>query len=144
VAVATILWPKSGGISPKLGMEQSIYTDKILKVRTVKGLSQEYMAQQLGLSDQSAYSKIEKGKSRLDLPLLEAIAKVFDMTAPELLAFDEKAYFSQCTGAMGVHSHNTYHAASAKERELYEARIAALEGEVSFLRAELEARRAQG
>ena len=122
-------------------MEENVYGKKILTVRNAKGYSQEYMAQKLGLSDQSAYSKIEKGKTRLDLPMLEAIAKIFEMSAPELLAFDEKAFFSQCTGAIGVHSHNTYHAASEKERDLYEARIKHLEGEVEFLRKELEAQR---
>lgn len=39
---------------------------------------------------------------------------------------------------MGVNSHNEYHAASNKERELYEAMIKQLKEENAFLRKQLD------
>jgi XRE family transcriptional regulator, regulator of sulfur utilization len=123
-------------------MEKSnVYGEKCRKVRVLRGYSQDYMAQKLGLRDPKAYSRYETGETAMTLPMLEAIAEVFEMeSAAHLMSFDDKAFFSQCTGAMGVHSQNTYNAASEKERELYEARIRHLEEEVLFLREQLKVR----
>jgi len=41
---------------------------KIKKLRELKNLTQEYMAEQLGMKNQSSYSKLESGET--DIPYL--------------------------------------------------------------------------
>ncbi len=49
-------------------------SEKLRKLRIEKGYSQEYMAAKLGLS-QSAYSKIERGKTKLTIERLERLSE---------------------------------------------------------------------
>ncbi len=51
---------------------------KIREIRDQKGWSQEYVANQLGIS-QSQYSKLEKGISVMTLPTLEKICNLFEI-----------------------------------------------------------------
>lgn len=113
------------------------YLEKIRDVQKAKGFDNHNMASRLGLSDQTSWSKIINGKTMLTLPLLLAIARVFEMSAPQLLNFDKSKYFSYCTDNLNVHGHNIYNAASAKERELYEARIKELHDQIDELKAEV-------
>jgi len=115
-------------------MERNPYGEKIRKIRGLRGYSQEYMAEKLGLSSPKAYGRYETGEAKLDMPHLEAISKVFDMQLNELLSFDEKVLFHQCNDNNVVGMHNTYHEASAKEREQLLERIKHLEEEVIHLR----------
>jgi len=110
---------------------------RISKVRRLKGYSEDYVAQRLGIS-QRQYSRYETGESAPAPEKLALICEVLEVTEQDLRNFDERAFFSHCTGAMGVNSHNEYHAASNKERELYEAMIAQLKEENAFLRKQLE------
>jgi transcriptional regulator with XRE-family HTH domain len=119
-------------------MQHNPYGEKIRKVRDLRGYSQEYMAEQLGMSSQKQYGRYETGETKLDMDHLEAIAKVLDMSVPELLSFDEKVFFNQCTQQHVFGSHNTYHEASGKERELLMERVRHLESEVEYLRKQLE------
>lgn len=72
------------------------------------------------------------------MALLEQVAKLFEMTVPEVLSFDEKMFFQQCNGLVGVNNNSTYNGMPDKERELYEARIRALEDVVAELRKDKE------
>lgn len=58
---------------------------RIRKRREEKGLSQENMAEMLGVN-QSTYAKIETGVIRLSLPRLEGIAKALDCSINDLLS----------------------------------------------------------
>jgi transcriptional regulator with XRE-family HTH domain len=62
--------------------------EKIRMVRTTKGLSQENLAEMLGIS-LVAYSKIERNETEVGYNRLEQIAKVFDMKVHELAAIGE-------------------------------------------------------
>lgn len=119
-------------------MEHKPYGDKIRKVRTLRGYSQQYMADQLGLNSQKQYGRYETGETKLDLEILEAIAKVLDMRVADLLSFDEKVFFAHCNQANPFSSHNTYHEASEKERELLHQQVENLKSEVGYLRKQLE------
>jgi len=109
----------------------------IRKVRELKGYSQEYMAQTLEIS-QKQYSRIEKNETELTLTKLEAIGKVLEVTSQQLLGFDEKFIFQNCENAFG--NNQNYYAYSGKERELFEKRIVHLEGEILFLRNQIESK----
>jgi len=69
--------------------------EKIRQLREQHQLSQENMADKLGMSG-TGYAKIERGEVRSNLPRLEQISEVFDMDICELLSYgeNEKVYFN--------------------------------------------------
>lgn len=58
--------------------------EKIKKIRELKDLSQEQVAEKLGLAT-SSYSKIERGVTNISLTRLEEIAQIFNINATDLL-----------------------------------------------------------
>lgn len=84
--------------------------DNIRKFREQKQWSQEYMAEQLGLS-KSGYAKIERGESRPSLDRLEQITAVFGIGMTDLFS-DERQ--SICLiSENSQHSSNYYHSDNA-------------------------------
>lgn len=65
---------------------------KIKSVRELKNYTQEYMAEQLDLS-QPAYNKLESGKTVLTYEKLEEIAHVLDVSPEAIIGFDSQVYF---------------------------------------------------
>ena len=63
-------------------------TDKIRKLRSVKNISQEFVANALKI-DTSSYYRLESGISPLSVERLEIISAVFGMSMCELLSFGE-------------------------------------------------------
>ncbi|MBU0487494.1 MAG: helix-turn-helix transcriptional regulator [Bacteroidetes bacterium] len=61
--------------------------ESIKKVRKNKGFVQQIMADKLGLS-LSAYSNIESGKADVNMTRITEIAKIFEMTAVELITLN--------------------------------------------------------
>lgn len=107
----------------------------IRKIRELRGFSQEYISQQLEIS-QRQLSRIENNETDISISKLEAISTVLNVTITQLLGFDEKFIFQNCENAFG--NNQNYYAFSDKEREQYETRISHLEKEISFLRKQLE------
>ncbi|CEN51205.1 Transcriptional regulator, Cro/CI family (fragment) [Capnocytophaga canimorsus] len=64
-----------------------IFLINIRKKRIEKGISQEMMASELGIS-QSAYAKIENGQQRLPTRMLMRIANILDVPIDSL--FEKK------------------------------------------------------
>ncbi|WAC11858.1 helix-turn-helix domain-containing protein [Dyadobacter pollutisoli] len=62
-------------------------SEKIRQIRLQKGLSQENMADMLGLST-TAYGDMERGRTELSVSRLENVAKLLDVPLHELLGFD--------------------------------------------------------
>ncbi|ULJ60947.1 helix-turn-helix domain-containing protein [Wielerella bovis] len=58
--------------------------EKIRRIREINNISQETMAEKLGLSP-STYSKMERGLTNITLQRLEEIAQIFQMNVTELL-----------------------------------------------------------
>ena len=106
---------------------------KIRQLRELKGFSQEYMAQQMRISQRS-YSKLERQETRLDWKRIAEIAAIFDMDPMDLIAFDDNQIFKPETiSAVELHQHQL----PDKLVEQYEKRIKALEDEIQFLRTQL-------
>ncbi|MFT6166127.1 MAG: transcriptional regulator with XRE-family HTH domain [Vicingaceae bacterium] len=106
------------------------------KVRELKGFTQEYMASELEISQRN-YSRLEKDEVELTLSRLSKISEILEVTPSQILGFDEKFFFSNCDNAYGATNQNNY-SFSEKEREQYESQINHLNGEVVFLRNQLE------
>jgi transcriptional regulator with XRE-family HTH domain len=64
-------------------------SEKIRQLRLQRELSQENMADMLGLST-TAYGDMERGRTELSFSRLESIAKLLDVSLPALLGFETK------------------------------------------------------
>jgi transcriptional regulator with XRE-family HTH domain len=104
---------------------------KLKQLRELKNFTQEYMANQLGLSTR-AYSKIETGETQLTINRLNEIAEILGIDPIEILGFDHQNIFNNCTqeGNIGINHINI----PEKLLEQYEKRIQQLESEILFLR----------
>ncbi|TAF11786.1 MAG: XRE family transcriptional regulator [Flavobacteriia bacterium] len=67
--------------------------NKIKQIRELKNYTQEYVAQQLGLSTR-AYSKIETGETQLTINRLNEISAILEVQPMEVLGFDDKKVFN--------------------------------------------------
>ena len=65
---------------------------KIKKIRELKNLTQEYMANQLDISLR-AYSKIESGETQLTIKRVNQISRILDISGIDLLNFSEEKVF---------------------------------------------------
>ena len=66
---------------------------KIKKLRELKNLTQDYMANQLGVT-QSAYSKMENGEVDIPFSRIEDIAKIFTIQPEDIITFNENIVFN--------------------------------------------------
>jgi transcriptional regulator with XRE-family HTH domain len=68
---------------------------KIKKIREIRNYTQEYMAEQLCIS-QVSYCRIEKSQTKIDLERFEKIAGILDISPVFLLQFNENDLFKCC------------------------------------------------
>ena len=108
---------------------------KLKTLRELKNLTQEHMAEQLGLTTR-AYSKIESGETQLTINRLNEISAILGVDPIEALGFDHQNIFNNCKqdGNYNTIGTSTYQMPD-KLIEQYEKRIQQLESEVIFLRA---------
>ncbi|MEP6805618.1 helix-turn-helix transcriptional regulator [Flavobacterium sp. FlaQc-47] len=102
--------------------------NKIKSIRELKNYTQEYMADQLGVT-QAGYSKIEKGKTILSYIKLVEIARILEVSVEDVISFDSQRYFNSFNkvrgnnnGSIQINSDNT-----ATLKALYEDKIKLLE-----------------
>lgn len=62
-----------------------MYGEKIKTIRELRGFSQEYVADQLGMA-QNSYSKIETGQTRLLADTLRAVSEILGVSATDILS----------------------------------------------------------
>lgn len=105
-------------------------SNKIRLFREIKGLSQEAIATQLGISQQ-AYQKIENGTTRLDLERANLIAQELNLELDFLLNFNLANYWYNCT-LSGNETNNTN--IPPELISAYERQIESLKNEIEFLR----------
>ena len=107
--------------------------EKIKQKRKERGYSQDYMANQLGITT-SAYSKIERGETRIDIDRLKQLSETLETDVIDLLS-DENVVIAY----NGDHSVNGYHATQTNhidedQRKDWNRMFEHLEGEVTTLR----------
>lgn len=78
-------------------------SEKIKKVRQLKGYKQEYMADKLGVS-QKQYSMYENIDANLEWHTIEKIATALDIDAVKLVGFDETQIFNNCNQSGNIFS----------------------------------------
>lgn len=102
---------------------------KIKKLREIKGLKQDYMADQLHISQQS-YSNIENGKIDVPFSKIENIAEVLGVKMEDLIAFDER-YILNNYGENKGHQ-VVYSAFPLEMKQLYEDKVKLLEEKIKL------------
>ena len=107
---------------------------RIRKIRQLRDYSQEYMGEQLGIT-QKGYSAIELGETTLTLERLDEIARVLEVTINELMSFDEKVLFNNQQNSGNLY--NTLYG-NITNGELYEKMLKQFETENIFLKKQIE------
>ncbi len=122
-------------------MEITKVASNIKKFRELKSFTQEYMANNLNIS-QAAYSKIEKGDTNLTLSKLDTIAKTLEVDINNILDFDEKMFFNISNNQNDNNQYTTQNGVVFgdfdKERKLYDDQINLLKDENKHLKEEVE------
>ena len=107
---------------------------KIKQIRELKNVSQEFVANKLGLSIR-AYSKIETGETQLTINRLNEISEALGVDPIEVLGFDERQVFNNCKQEGNYNTIGTTHLNfPEKLMQQYEKTIAVLEDEVKLLK----------
>lgn len=110
---------------------------KIKGIRELKNLTQEYMAEQLDIS-QAAYSKLEKGTTKISQDKLHKIAEVLEVNPEDITDFDNKRVLNSINNVKGNNSGNINYNDQDIIRKLYEDKIALLEKLLSKAEEEIE------
>ena len=106
--------------------------NKIKKLRELKGFKQEYMAERLGITQQS-YSKLESDKGDIPFSRIEQLADIFEMKPEDIVAFDEKYIFNNYgTQHCGLNN-GVFNNFPQELKQLYEDKIKLLEEKVAWL-----------
>jgi transcriptional regulator with XRE-family HTH domain len=107
---------------------------KIKQIRELKNVSQEFIANKLGLSIR-AYSKIETGETQLTINRLNEISKALGVDPIEVLGFDDRQVFNNCKQEGNYNTIGTTHLNfPEKLMQQYEKTIAVLEDEIKLLK----------
>jgi transcriptional regulator with XRE-family HTH domain len=106
--------------------------NKIKKLRELKGFKQEYMAERLGITQQS-YSKLESDKGDIPFSRIEQLADIFEMKPEDLVAFDEKMVFNVYGQQNCGYLHGNQINFPEQLKQLYEDKIKFLEEKVAWL-----------
>ncbi|KAB1064071.1 helix-turn-helix domain-containing protein [Salibacter halophilus] len=106
--------------------------NKIRKIRELKSLSQEHLADKLDMTV-SGYSRIERDEVSVSLDKLSVISETLGVSIEELLSFDEKTVFNNFGNA---HDDSfTYRSDSEKLVEAYKSQIDFLKEEIKYLKS---------
>jgi transcriptional regulator with XRE-family HTH domain len=106
---------------------------KIKKLRELKNLTQDHMAQELGVT-QGAYSRMELGETEVTYSKLERIADILQMKPEEIITFNENMVFNIMHNDVGNGLVINNNQLSEGEKNLYLQQIDLLKEEVAYLK----------
>jgi len=116
----------------KFRLMETLVHIKIKETRVLKGFSQQYMADQLNIS-QMAYSKIERNKTQLNWDKLNKLAKILAVNIWDLI--DDKKEINE--NDLGNQSPDEVVLLLKQLFHKHEYQINALKEEIKFLREQL-------
>jgi transcriptional regulator with XRE-family HTH domain len=110
---------------------------KIKKLRELKNLTQEHMANSIGIS-QGAYSRMELGETEITYTKLEKISEELGMKPEEVIAFNESVVFNVMNNQTGNGLVINNSQLSEAEKNLFEQQIILLKEENTHLKKVIE------
>lgn len=110
---------------------------KIKKLRELKNLTQEHMANSIGIT-QGAYSRMELGESEITYSKLEKISEELGMKPEEIIAFNESVVFNVMNNQTGNGLIINNGQLLEMEKNLFEQQIILLKEENSHLKKVIE------
>ncbi|MFA7448544.1 MAG: helix-turn-helix transcriptional regulator [Weeksellaceae bacterium] len=110
-----------------------VRSEQIRRLRREKDLSQEYMAEILGLS-QSQYSRIESGESRINLDKANRIAEILNVNPQKILSYYNQKQFNAFWNHDSINLIKKLD--NDQERQLYIDQIKELKADKEFLKSE--------
>jgi transcriptional regulator with XRE-family HTH domain len=110
---------------------------KIKKLRELKNLTQEHMANSIGIS-QGAYSRMELGETEITYSKLEKISEELGLKPEEIIAFNESVVFNVMNNQTGTGLVINNSQLSDGEKNLYEQQILLLKEENTHLKKVIE------
>ena len=111
--------------------------NKIKKLRELKNLTQEHMANSIGIS-QGAYSRMELGETEITYSKLEKISEELGLKPEEIIAFNESVVFNVMNNQTGTGLVINNSQLSDGEKNLYEQQILLLKEENTHLKKVIE------
>jgi transcriptional regulator with XRE-family HTH domain len=118
-------------------MENLKIGHKIKKLRELKNLTQEHMANSIGIT-QGAYSRMELGESEITYSKLEKISEELGMKPEEIIAFNESVVFNVMNNQTGNGLIINNGQLLEMEKNLFEQQIILLKEENSHLKKVIE------
>jgi transcriptional regulator with XRE-family HTH domain len=118
-------------------MENLKIGHKIKKLRELKNLTQEHMANSLGIS-QGAYSRMELGETEITYSKLEKISEELGMKPEVIIAFNESMVFNVMNNQTGNGLVINNNLISEIEKTHFEQQILLLKEENSHLKQVIE------
>jgi transcriptional regulator with XRE-family HTH domain len=110
--------------------------NNIRRFREMRGYSQDYMANMLGLT-QSAYGKIEKQAVKLTIDRLQQIAEILEIDLANLINAKNQNIFNLYNNQYANGYIENQH---IEMKEVYEKLIAAKDEQIEFLKSLLDKR----
>ena len=114
--------------------------NRIRRIRELRNVTQEYMAQRLGIS-QSNYARMESNEVSIPEGRLLQIAEILETTTEAIRKFDDELIFNITQGDHSSAGQNVtvnhYHI-SPELQKLYEDKIRLLEEKIVFLETQLD------
>lgn len=110
---------------------------KIKKLRELKNLTQEHMANSIGIS-QGAYSRMELGETEITYSKLEKISEELGLKPEEIIAFNESVVFNVMNNQTGNGLVINNSQPSDGEKNLYEQQILLHKEENTHLKKVIE------
>jgi transcriptional regulator with XRE-family HTH domain len=107
---------------------------KIKQIRELKGLSQENIAKELGLTV-TGYGKIERNEISLNSEILLRISEFLDVKLENLIGFDKNVAFNNFNNTVEQQIGTNNFPAELKQ--LYEDKIKLLEEKIKLLEEKL-------
>lgn len=108
----------------------------IRKIREKKGYSQDYMAQELEIS-QASYARLESEETKLSIDRLLKIAEILKTDITEFFG-ESKLIIQNQTNNEGAYGNGYVQNLHVANKEIYEKLILAQKEEISFLKSLLK------
>lgn len=108
---------------------------KVRKIRELKNLSQDYVADKLSLS-QGYYSDMETGRTAISQSKLTEIARILDVSPEFIRNFNDQVVFNSCQQSGYINTNNIN--PIDKINELYQDLLRSKDGRIEDLKKMIE------